>query len=234
MPATLEQMNLVKNIWHQLTNNPTEKLLLATNFLCACSNDQVEDLLAAGVDLRATAFPAAEAATPVATTTATPASATKAGTPAPTAKAGTSAAKAGTPGAKTGTPAAKTGTPAAPKVATPAAVPKAEDDNDAGDEAKIQWDDAGYKEHNNELCRQAVTFGPWDSDNDGNFKHGQIKAIFEEIHRNYTSFGARTISYVALQKRVEVLMNRRKKAVAQGIEFDINYIRSQPITCSWC
>ena len=58
MPATPAQMNLVKNIWHQLNNNPKEKLQLATTFLCACSRDQVEELISAGEDLRAAATPA--------------------------------------------------------------------------------------------------------------------------------------------------------------------------------
>ncbi len=80
------------------------------------------------------------------------------------------------------------------------------------DDNKIQCQPA-YMDHNIELLRLTVTFGPWDGDEKGAYQYGQIKSRFEQIHQNFGSFGDRSVSAVSLQKRVDVLLNRRAKAI---------------------
>jgi hypothetical protein len=82
-------------------------------------------------------------------------------TPAPKAN-GKTAGKPNEPAPKLGSVKPKV---TAPTKQNPEEKTEEQKENVDGDD-KIQWDLPAYYEHNVELLRQTVTFGPWDADND--------------------------------------------------------------------
>jgi hypothetical protein len=86
--------------------------------------------------------------------------------------------------------------------------------------------------HNIEFLRLTVTFGPWDCDEKGAYQYGLIKNRSEQIHQNFGYFGNRSVSAVSLQKRVDVLLIRRAKAIkSSGTAFAKFSLLSKQFLC---